>query len=229
MERFNYTISHELKSPIITIRGFIGLLERDIGARDMERARADAARIAEAAGHQQQMIDELLKLSRAGRVIGEEKEVSLGDIARQAIELVTAQIKEHRIEVEISADLPVVRGDPVRLREVLQNLVENAAKFMGGQPTPRIEIGVRNDTPEPVFYVRDNGMGIDAKYHSRIFDIFEQLDQEFEGDGVGLALVKRIVERHGGRIWAESEGIGKGTSFCFTLPRVLSQVIKMNG
>ncbi len=229
MERFNYTISHELKSPIITIRGFIGLLERDIDAKDMKRVRADAARIAEAAGSQQQMIEELLKLSRAGLVIGEEKEVSLGDIARQAIELVTAQIKKHRIKVEISPDLPVVRGDPVRLREVFQNLVENAAKFMGDQPAPHIEIGVRNDTSEPVFYVRDNGMGIETEYHSRIFDIFEQLDQEFDGSGVGLALVKRIVEKHGGRIWAESEGAGKGASFCFTLPGVLPQVTKMNG
>ncbi len=229
MERFNYTISHELKSPIITIRGFIGLLERDIDARDMKRVRADMARIAEAAGNQQQMIEELLKLSRAGLVIGEEKEVSLGDIARQAIELVTAQIKKHRIKVKISPDLPVVRGDPVRLREVFQNLVENAAKFMGDQPGPHIEIGVRNDTPEPVFYVRDNGMGIETEYHSRIFDIFEQLDQEFDGTGVGLALVKRIVEKHGGRIWAESEGAGKGASFCFTLPGALPQVTKMNG
>jgi signal transduction histidine kinase len=175
------------------------------------------------------MIEELLKLSRAGLVIGEEKEVSLGDIARQAIELVTAQIKKHRIKVEISPDLPVVRGDPVRLREVFQNLVENAAKFMGDQPAPHIEIGVRNDTSEPVFYVRDNGMGIETEYHSRIFDIFEQLDQEFDGSGVGLALVKRIVEKHGGRIWAESEGAGKGASFCFTLPGVLPQVTKMNG
>ena len=106
----------------------------------------------------------------------------------------------------------------MRLVEVVQNLVDNAAKFMGDQPAPRIEIGARPSDGECVLYVKDNGVGVDAKYHEQVFGLFNKLDPRSEGTGVGLALVKRIVEVHGGRIWVESEGAGKGAAFCFTLP-----------
>jgi signal transduction histidine kinase len=101
--------------------------------------------------------------------------------------------------------------------EVVQNLVDNACKFIGEQPQPHIEIGARQDEAEMVFYVRDNGIGIEPQYHYKIFGLFEKLDPTSDGTGVGLALVKRIVETHGGRIWVESEGIGQGSTFCFTL------------
>ena len=110
--------------------------------------------------------------------------------------------------MEIAPDLPVVRADRQRLLEVFQNLVENAAKFTGGQPAPRVEIGVRRDGEEPVFYVRDNGRGIEPRFLERVFELFEKLDPGADGTGVGLALVRRIVEAHGGRVWAESDGAG---------------------
>jgi signal transduction histidine kinase len=108
--------------------------------------------------------------------------------------------------------------DRARLVEVLQNLVDNAAKFMGDQPEPLIEIGMRTGNKPPIFLVRDNGLGIDPHYHDKVFGLFDKLDPKSEGTGIGLALVKRIIEVHGGRIWVESAGLGHGSTFCFTLP-----------
>jgi len=111
-----------------------------------------------------------------------------------------------------------VYGDIVPLREVFENLIDNAAKYTGDQPEPMIEIGTRFDEDETVFFVKDNGMGIETQYQKRIFGLFDKLNPTSEGIGIGLALIKRIIEVHGGRIWAESEGLGKGSTFCFTIP-----------
>jgi signal transduction histidine kinase len=124
--------------------------------------------------------------------------------------------------VQVAAGLPTVYGDRTRLVEVIQNLVDNAVKFMGAQPQPRIDIGQAgtDDAGKPILFVQDNGSGIDPKYHDTVFGLFSKLDAKSEGTGVGLALVKRIVEVHGGRIWVESEGAGRGAAFFFTLPGV---------
>jgi signal transduction histidine kinase len=120
--------------------------------------------------------------------------------------------------VDIRPGLPVVDGDRHRLLEVLQNLIENAVKFRSGQGEPVVEVGSRPGPDGPVVFVRDNGIGIDPRYHDRVFALFERLDPRVEGTGVGLALVRRIVEVHGGRVWVESDGAGRGSTFCFTLP-----------
>ena len=112
----------------------------------------------------------------------------------------------------------MVYGDQRRLAQVLQNLIENAVKFMGNQPNPRIEIGTRKDHEEQVIYVQDNGIGVDPRYHETVFGLFNKLDTGTHGTGIGLALVHRIVEIHGGRVWVESQGKGFGATFCFTLP-----------
>jgi PAS domain S-box-containing protein len=219
LERFTYTVSHDLKAPLITIRGFIGLLEKDAMAGNFERVRSDMERISNATDKMQLLLNELLELSRIGRMMNPSQAVPFEAIAREAIELVGGQINARGVKVEVAADLPTVYGDRARLVEVVQNLIDNAVKFMGDQPQPRIEIGTREEKGERVFFVRDNGIGIDPQFHERVFGLFNKLDAHSEGTGIGLALVKRIVEVHGGKIWVESEGIGKGSTFCFTLPQ----------
>ncbi len=218
LERFTYTVSHDLKSPLITIGGFIGFLERDALVGDTEQVKADIAYINDALTKMQTLLDELLELSRIGRVMNPPERVSFATIAREALEVVRGRIDARAIQVEIAPDLPEVYGDRARLVEAVQNLLDNACKFTGEQSHPRIEIGVRQTESGPVFYVQDNGIGIEAQYHEQIFGLFNKLDPQSEGTGVGLALVKRIIETHGGRIWVESPGKGGGTTFCFTLP-----------
>jgi signal transduction histidine kinase len=165
----------------------------------------------------ERLLKDLLDLSRIGRMVNPFEEIPFGELANEAARLVSGQIAQSGVQVLIAPNLPTVHGDRPRLVEVLQNLIENAVKFMGNQPRPQVEIGATRDGEKPVYYVRDNGIGIDPMYHEKIFGLFERLDGAVEGTGVGLALVSRIVELHGGRIWVESKGIGDGSSFCFTL------------
>jgi signal transduction histidine kinase len=217
LEQFTYTVSHDLKSPLITIKGFLGLLEKDAAEGNIDRMNENMARISSAAEKMQRLLEELLELSRIGRVVNSPKEVRFEDLASEAVGVVAGRLAEGNVRVEIKTDLPVILGDHPRLLEVLENLIDNAAKFMGDQPDPFIEIGARNNNDETVYYIQDNGIGIGPKYHEKVFGLFDKLAQHSEGTGVGLAIVKRIVEVHGGRIWVESEGTGKGTTFCFTL------------
>jgi len=224
LERFTYTVSHDLKSPLITIGGFVGFLERDALLGDNERVKADAAHINDALAKMQELLDELLELSRIGRVLNPPEMVSFEAIACEAIEAVRGRIDARAIQVGIAPDLPEVYGDRARLVEVVQNLLDNACKFTSEQSHPRIEIGIRQTETGPVFYVRDNGIGIDPQYHEKVFGLFDKLDPTSEGTGIGLALVKRIVETHGGRIWIESAGKGGGATFYFTLPATAPDV-----
>ncbi|MFQ5686427.1 MAG: ATP-binding protein [Candidatus Scalindua sp.] len=219
LERYAYTVSHDLKSPLITIRGFLSLLEKDAIKGDTERIKKDVSRIHNAAEKMNQLLNDLLELSKVGRIIGTKEDVPLNDLVNEAVSLVRGQIKELGVQLEISPDLPVVYVDRRRLVEVLQNLIDNAAKHMGKQPEPRIGIGTRQENGEDVYYVRDNGIGIESRYHENVFGLFNKLDHESEGTGIGLAIVRRIVEVHGGRIWVESEGKGKGSTFCFTIAK----------
>ncbi|MCP4400686.1 MAG: response regulator [bacterium] len=217
LERFTYTVSHDLKSPLITIKGFLGMLERDAFAGDTEQMKSDMRYIAGAADKMYQLLEELLELSRIGRIANPPEEFPLAEIVRQALESIAGRLSQQNIRVEIAPDLPLVYGDRTRLREVFENVIDNAAKFTGEQPEPSIEIGVRENEGEHVLYVKDNGIGIDPAYHEKVFGLFERLNATTDGTGVGLVTVKRIIEFHHGRIWVESEGIGKGTTICFTL------------
>ncbi len=225
MEQFTYTVSHDLKSPLITINGFVGMIENHVQSKDWETLSRDLDRIRLASSKMQALLADLLELSRVGRRERLHETVSLNKVVDEAVQLVSVQIAEREVVVDVADNLPAVLGEHQRLQEVFQNLIDNAVKFMGDQPSPRIEIGMRNDEEGTVFFVRDNGPGIDPTYQQRIFGLFERLDFAVEGTGVGLALVKRIVERHGGRIWVESDGDGNGTTFCFTL--ALAEAVKV--
>jgi PAS domain S-box-containing protein len=220
LERFTYTVSHDLKSPIITIKGFLGLISKDLADGQTERLREDVARMSSAADGMQRLLHELLRLSRIGRVVSPSERVPFGDVAREAAAIVRARLEERGVRLEIDDDLPVVHGDRVRLVEVVQNLLENAAKFLGDPPSPVVRVGARpgEHGAPPVLFVQDHGIGIDPRFHEKVFGLFEKLDPRAEGSGVGLALVRRIVEVHGGRVWIESGGRGQGTTVCFTLP-----------
>jgi PAS domain S-box-containing protein len=218
LERFTYTVSHDLKSPLITIRGFAGLLEDDVLKGDQLQLKKDIHRILDAAGTMQALLADLLELSRIGRVINPPEKISFNRIVREAVDVLALPLTERGVAVEIAPDLPEVIVDHARIREVLVNLVENSIKFFGNQPDPVIRIGVQNNEEVPVFFVQDNGIGINPRYLDRIFNLFEKLGPSAPGTGIGLAIVRRIIEVHGGRVWVESEGPGMGTKVCFTLP-----------
>jgi PAS domain S-box-containing protein len=218
LERFTYTVSHDLKSPLFTIRGFLGYLEQDAVSGNQVRLKSDIQRITDATDKMQRLLNELLELSRVGRLKNDPTYFSFTELAGEASELVQGRIMERGIAVHIDPNLPDVYGDRQRLLEVLQNLLDNAAKFMGDQKQPYIEIGHDGDEDgKPIFYVRDNGMGIPPEHFDRVFGLFNKLDPKTDGTGIGLALVKRIIEVNGGRIWVQSE-VGKGSTFFFTLP-----------
>jgi signal transduction histidine kinase len=220
LERFTYTVSHDLKSPLVTIRGFLGLIDRDVADGRTDRLRGDVLRMKAAADSMEHLLHELLRLSRAGRVLSAMERVPLGEVAREAAGLLRARLEERRVRLEVDPGLPDVYGDRVRLVEVLQNLIENAVKFLGDQATPVVRVGARpgDGSSAPVLFVQDNGIGIEPRFHEKVFGLFDQLDPRVDGTGVGLALVKRIVEVHGGRVWIESAGSGQGTTVCLTLP-----------
>ena len=217
LERFVYTVSHDLKSPLVTIQGFLGFLEKDLEAGNLERAARDLSRIRKGSETMRELLDDLLELSRVGRVARPPTRVSMEELARKAVEQVSGPLRQVGAEVVVADDLPPAMGDGPRLQEVFQNLVENAGKFMGEQTAPWIEVGWRRDGEETVYFVADNGIGIDPSFQDKVFDLFERLDPAVPGTGIGLALVRRIIEVHGGRIWVESEGEGAGTRLCFTL------------
>lgn len=220
LERYTYTVSHDLKSPLVTIRGFLGYLEKDALAGNTQKIKDDINRIENATKKMQALLNDLLELSRIGRLMNQPSDTLFTDIVKDAIDLVRGQIEAKNILIEIQNTPAIIHGDRIRLTEVIQNLVDNAIKFMGDQPKPLVTIGsATNEANENIFFVRDNGIGIEDQYHDRIFTLFNKLNANTEGTGIGLTLVKRIIEIHKGCIWLESVP-GKGTIFYFTLPTI---------
>jgi len=201
----------------VTIRGFLRYIEQHAAAGRMEDLRQDMARVVGATDRMRRLLDELLRLSRVGRRGNPPEDVPLATVVEEAVALARGRIAAAGIRVEIDPDLPTVRADRLRLLELVQNLVDNAVRFMGETEEPRIHIGWRRTDAAPVVFVQDNGMGMDPAHHETVFGLFDKLDPCTEGSGVGLALARRIVEVHGGRIWIESEGKDRGTAVCFTL------------
>jgi signal transduction histidine kinase len=217
LERFAYTVSHDLKSPLITIKSFSGSIKRDLASDRHDRIEKDLERIGTAADKMTALLDDLLELSRVGRVINVAEPVAMEDLVTEVLKNLDGVLSVKCIKVDVQPGLPTVLCDRQRVAEVVQNLLENSVKYMGDQPQPQILFGMREEDGKTIFFVQDNGIGVDPKFHNIIFGLFDKLDAKSDGTGIGLALVKRIVEVHGGEVWVESEGCGKGSRFCFTL------------
>ncbi len=200
LERFTYTVSHELKTPIVTIKGFLGSIEKDLINGRTQKALNDLPRISKAADNMHATLSDLLALSRVGRIANPFSEFPLSELVQEAIESTRGVIESRNISLNVDPVLPMVYYDRARLREIFENLVNNAAKYMGSQQYPVIEISVRKGK-ESVFFVKDNGMGIDPKYHSRIFGLFENLTRPVKVQALAWlfanASSKHTAERSG--------------------------------
>jgi hypothetical protein len=217
LEAFSYSVSHDLRAPVRHIDGFVKLLERELPP-STEKTAHYLRTIAASSQRMAALIDDLLTLSRTGRAPLEMRSVPLRPLVDEVIVDLKPDIARRRIEWRIEA-LPTVRGDPSLLRVVLQNLLDNAVKYTRPQRGTVIEIGSRRlEDGETAVYVRDNGVGFDMRYADRLFGVFQRLHRadEFEGTGIGLATARRVVHRHGGRIWGDGEP-GRGACFYFTV------------
>ena len=217
LESFSYSVSHDLRAPLRAINGFSQALLEDYGSALPPDGQSLLARVRENTKRMGQLIDDLLVFSRLGRKPLEMAPVDLVPLAQATVQEQRQADPGREVDVAIGS-LGTAMGDAGLLRQALSNLVANAFKFTRRQARPRVEIGSRAEGGETVYYVRDNGAGFDMKYAKKLFGVFQRLhlESDFEGTGVGLALVQRIVHRHGGRVWAEGQ-VDQGATFYFTL------------
>jgi len=219
LEAFSYSVSHDLRAPLRHINGFVELLQSSAGpalhAEDQELLHT----IADSARHMGKLIDDLLSFSRMGRTELRFVPVNLSHVLQEALRDLDQELAERDIKLEI-ATLPTIQGDPVMLRQVFVNLVSNAVKYSRDRHPAQVEVSARESADEVVVAVRDNGVGFDPAYAHKLFGVFQRLHSpgEFEGTGIGLAIVRRVVARHGGRVWAEG-AVDKGATFYVALPR----------
>ena len=218
LEAFTYTVSHDLRAPLRAIHGFVGILLETYAPDLPAEARRYLDRVAANAQHLGHLVDDLLRFSRLGRQPLITRAVDTPALVRSALEQLAPALEGRQVELTV-ADLPGCRGDPALLEQVFINLIGNAIKYTQGRVLARIEVAARpGEDGEPIYYVRDNGAGFDMQYVHKLFGVFQRLhrSEDYEGTGVGLAIVQRIVQRHGGRVWAEAE-VDKGATFSFTL------------
>lgn len=221
LERYIHMVSHDLKSPLVTIKTFLGYLKEDLGKGNQARIEKDMDFMTQAADKMSQLLDELLEMSRIGRVVALPEHISWRDTVQEALNINAGAIAQRGVQVIVQDADIMLFGERPRLVQIWQNLIDNAVKFYGGQPVPELRIGATTDGRNTTFYVCDNGVGVDPRFHKKIFGLFEKLDAKAPGSGLGLALVERIVQLYRGEIHIESAGIGHGTCFRFTLPQAI--------
>ena len=220
LEAFSYSVSHDLRAPLRHMSGFVELLQKRSASQTDDQLVSCTNAIGKASKKMGRLIDDLLEFSRIGRSELKRRKVSLNTLVQDVIREVTVDAKGRDIDWKIS-ELPDVYGDSSLLRLTIVNLISNAVKYTGKRDHAEISIGCREEMEDFVIFIRDNGVGFDMKYVDRLFGVFQRLHAqgEFEGTGIGLANVKRIISRHGGRTWADG-AVGQGATFYFALPKI---------
>jgi PAS domain S-box-containing protein len=223
LESFVYSITHDLKTPLVSLQGFSSLLQRQLHDQLDEEGKHYMERIQDNVAHMDSLISDLLELSRIGRVVGPMEEIDVAALLKEIQQDFAVELEEAGAELVVQEPLPVVHADPGRIRQVFTNLIDNAFKFRSQDRPLRIEVGCKEERGSYRIHVADNGIGIAPQYQEQTFVPFRKLDPKTEGMGIGLALVQKIVESHGGRVWVESETAegqeGGGSTFYLTLPR----------
>jgi light-regulated signal transduction histidine kinase (bacteriophytochrome) len=222
LEAFTYTVSHDLRAPLRAVNGFTAILMDEHAQELSEAAKKHLARVAENGKHMGMLVDDLLAFSRLSRQALRKSSVRTTDVVQTAWNRFAGDLNGRHVDFRLG-DLPVVEADPVLLEQVFTNLLSNALKYSSKREESRIEVGTEQDkrSGEAIFFVKDNGVGFDMRYVGKLFGVFQRLhpSDQYDGTGVGLAIVQRIVQRHGGRVWAEGEP-DKGATFYFTLEGV---------
>ena len=219
LEAFSYSVSHDLRAPLRHIVGFSDLLLETAGTEDLEKRRRFLTNIKDSARLSGKLVDDLLSFSQMGRAALHPTRVDMAELVRGCIQKLGLDIRDRRIEWTIGK-LPIVRADPTFVQLALYNLLANAVKFTGGREVATIAVSASEDENETVFHIADNGAGFNMDYVHKLFGVFQRLHrmEDFPGTGIGLANVRRIIERHGGRVWAQST-LGEGATFSFSLPK----------
>jgi light-regulated signal transduction histidine kinase (bacteriophytochrome) len=217
LEAFTYSVSHDLRAPLRHISGFSKILTEEYGSTLSPEAQHHLQRIQEGTQRMGHLVDDLLNLGRVGRQGLHLQVTDLKKLVEDLISESLSDTEKHQVKWKIGS-LPFVECDPALMKQVFQNLLSNALKFTRPRSKALIEVGQEDQEGTPVVYVRDNGVGFNMKYSDKLFGVFQRLHraEDFEGTGVGLATVQRIIQKHGGRIWAEAE-LDKGATFYFTL------------
>jgi PAS domain S-box-containing protein len=217
LEAFSYSVSHDLRAPLRAVNGFAGIVLEEFGSQLPEEGKDYLKRICNGGQRMGVLIDDLLAFSRLNRQQVNRQSVDTNSLALNVLEELKPQLDGRRVEIKVGS-LPVCHGDPALLKQVWVNLISNAIKYTRGREPAIVEIACTCEKDEDVFLVRDNGAGFDMQYANKLFGVFQRLhrNDEFEGTGVGLAIVQRIVHRHGGRIWADA-AVNRGATFYFTL------------
>jgi light-regulated signal transduction histidine kinase (bacteriophytochrome) len=218
LESFSYSVSHDLRAPLRHIEGFVRILLGNYSTELPAEAQRLLHNVSSSTSRMGQLIDDLLRFSWLGRQPLSKKAVNLAALVKNVFEELRKELASRNIDFHVRA-LPVCQGDPSLLKQVFVNLLSNSLKFTRHRATATIEVDCQRLEEQTVYSVRDNGVGFDMQYAQKLFGVFQRFhsSSEFEGTGIGLSIVQRIIQRHGGRIWAEAE-VDKGAAFFFTLP-----------
>ena len=220
LEDFTYSVSHDLKEPLRAIEAFSAFLAEDYGDKLDEEGQRYISVVRENAVRMRDLIEDLLRLSRIGRMHHEYTTVSAEALVEDVCRDLAFALEEKKVDLRVQPGLPALTCDEVHMKQVFKNLISNAVKF-NDKTRPVVEVACRDDNGAYTFSISDNGIGIDPQYHEKIFKIFQRLNrrEEYKDTGVGLTICKKVVEAHGGAIWVEQSRAGEGTTFSFTIPK----------